>query len=134
MTKSYNLIEPEAWDALVEEVRALHAKIDSILSRPAAVDDQSQPAAVADNVETYWSKKVLTLMEAIQYTGFSKRAILQMASRSLIPHSRPTQKKIFFDREKLERWLLGNPVSTQQEIERMAEYLMRKPLSKRGRK
>lgn len=54
-------------------------------------------------------KKVLTFEEAVAYTGFKKSYLYQLTSAGVIPHSKPNNKKIFFEREKLEEWLLSNP-------------------------
>lgn len=67
----------------------------------------------------FWSKNVLTLDEAVQYTGLAKQTIKNMMSQGRIPFSKPC-KKVFFERVKLERWLLGNPVKTNEEIEQLA--------------
>lgn len=54
-------------------------------------------------------KKVLTLNEAIEYTGYKKSYFYKLVSAGIIPHSKPNGKSLFFDREKLEDWMLGNP-------------------------
>ena len=55
------------------------------------------------------NKKVLTLEEACQYTGISRTYMYKLTSSEKIPHSKPTGKMIYFDRKKLESWLLRNP-------------------------
>ena len=54
-------------------------------------------------------KRVLTIDEAVEYTGFKKSYLYQLTSAGVIPHSKPNGKMIFFDRGKLEDWLLSNP-------------------------
>jgi len=70
-----------------------------------------------DNDIPYWAKKVLTMDEAVQYTGFKKGYMYTLTKTGVIPHSKPNGKFIFFDREKLDQWLLQNPVKTKSEIE-----------------
>jgi excisionase family DNA binding protein len=55
------------------------------------------------------SKKVLTFDEVVFYTGYSRSYLQKLTSGGIIPHSKPNGKAIFFDREKLEEWLLSNP-------------------------
>lgn len=73
-----------------------------------------------DNEIPYWAKKVLTLDEAILYTGFKRSYMHELTSTRRIPHSKPNGKFVFFDREKLDAWLLQNPVRTKAEIESQA--------------
>ena len=56
------------------------------------------------------SKKVLTLDEVAQYTGLSKSCLYKMTSQKVIPHYKPNGKMVFFDREEVERWLLGEKI------------------------
>jgi len=61
-------------------------------------------------------KKVLTLDELVEYTGFKRATIHQLTSTGRIPFSKPNGKSVFFDREKIEEWLLSNPHRTNAEI------------------
>lgn len=60
-------------------------------------------------------KKVLTINEAVELTGYKKSYIYRLTSDGIIPHSKPNGRKVFFDREKLEDWLLSNPKSSHAE-------------------
>ena len=62
-------------------------------------------------------KKVLTLDEAIIYTGYKKSYFYKLLSAGIIPHSKPNGKNVFFDREKLEQWLLSNPRKGLQQLQ-----------------
>lgn len=55
------------------------------------------------------NKKVLTLEEACRYTGISRGYMYKLTSSERIPHSKPSGKMIYFDRKKLDSWLLRNP-------------------------
>lgn len=54
------------------------------------------------------NKKVLSFQEACEYLGYRKSYLYKLTSSGILPFSKPNGKKIFFDREKLERWMLGN--------------------------
>ena len=54
-------------------------------------------------------KEVLTLDEACRYTGISRSYMYKLTSLEKIPHSKPSGKMIYFDRKKLDSWLLRNP-------------------------
>ena len=51
------------------------------------------------------SKDVLTLNEAVTYTGYTKSYLYRLVSNGLIPYSKPNGKAVFFERKLLERWL-----------------------------
>lgn len=61
-------------------------------------------------------KVVLTFEEACEYTGFTKSYMYKLTSARKIPHSKPNGKKIFFHKMQLDKWLLGNPVATNEQI------------------
>lgn len=65
-------------------------------------------------------KRILTLQEACAYTGYTESYMYKLTSTRQIPHSKPNGKKIFFDKEKLDEWLLGNPIATNAELETAA--------------
>ncbi|MAW96454.1 MULTISPECIES: helix-turn-helix domain-containing protein [unclassified Leeuwenhoekiella] len=54
------------------------------------------------------NKKVLTLDEACDYTGMSRSYLYRLTSSGIIPHSKPSGKLVYFEREALEQWLLQN--------------------------
>jgi excisionase family DNA binding protein len=61
-------------------------------------------------------KRILSFEEACTYTGFAESYMYKLTSARKIPHSKPNGKKIFFDREQLDQWLLSNPVKTAGQI------------------
>lgn len=92
-----------------EEVKELHDKLDRIEKRLLS------------------QKSVLTFEECCQYTGWSDSHLYKLTSRRLIPHSKPGGKDIFFEREKIDEYLMKNPVKTKMEVEQEAiQYLFRK--------
>ena len=52
-------------------------------------------------------KRILTFNEGCQYLGYKKSYVYKMTMQNILPFSKP-KRKIFFDREKLEEWMLGN--------------------------
>ena len=55
------------------------------------------------------SKNVLNIKEACEYLGYKKSYLYKLTSSGIIPHSKPNGKTIFFDKVKLEEWMLSNP-------------------------
>lgn len=61
-------------------------------------------------------KPVLNVDEFCTYTGYSKSTTYKLTCQRLIPHSKPNDKSIFFSREKVDEWLLKNPIKTVSEL------------------
>lgn len=71
-------------------------------------------------------KEVLNFNETCQYLEVSQSHLYKLTSSGSIPHYKPNGKKIYFQREELNQWLLKNRVDSQDEIEtEAANYLMR---------
>ena len=66
------------------------------------------------------SKEVLTFDETANFTGFSKSYLYKLTSAGMIPHSKPLGKNLFFDRVKVQEWLLSKPIKTSAEINTQA--------------
>ena len=66
----------------------------------------------------FLQKKVLTFEQGCEYLGYSKSYVYKLTSAGILPFSKPNGKSIFFDREKLEAWMLSNasPCSLEKEI------------------
>lgn len=54
-------------------------------------------------------KKVLTFSEACEYLGLKPSYAYKLTSAGTLPYSKPNGKKIYFEKEKLEQWMLSNP-------------------------
>ena len=68
-------------------------------------------------------KEVLTFEETCNYTGISRSYLYKLTSSGNIPHSKPNGKLIFFEKRKLNTWLLQKSRRSNSEIEREAlEY------------
>jgi excisionase family DNA binding protein len=59
--------------------------------------------------------KVLTFEQGCNYLGYAKSYVYKLTSSGILPYSKPNGKKIFFDREKLELWMLSNAHSSRIE-------------------
>ena len=66
------------------------------------------------------SKPILTFNEVVAYTGLSKSYLYKMTSAGIIPHSKPNGKQLYFSKDAIDAWLMGNKVMTQKEIESAA--------------
>lgn len=85
---------------------------------------QYYPLLYLCNQRKLMEKNILTFSEACAYTGFAESYMYKLTSARKIPHSKPNGKKIFFDKELLDKWLLSNPVKTKEEINKEAvEYM-----------
>lgn len=72
------------------------------------------------------TKKVLNFEELVEYTGLSKSYLYKLTSSGNIPHSKPSGKVLFFDKEKIDQWLLENAIQTNTEIKEQAnKYISR---------
>ena len=71
-------------------------------------------------------KKVFNVTNLQMYTGWSLSKIYKLTSARLIPFSKPTNGSLFFDREKIEQWLLKNPSHTIEDIEEKVSRHLRK--------
>lgn len=61
------------------------------------------------------NKKILTFAEACEYLGYKKSYVYKMTMQSILPFSKPNGRKIFFEREKLEAWMLGNASKSHEQ-------------------
>jgi excisionase family DNA binding protein len=68
----------------------------------------------------YSNSRVLTFQQACEYLGYKKSYVYKLTSAGILPFSKPNGKSIFFDRQKLEAWMLSNDNSSQEEKEKEA--------------
>ncbi len=62
------------------------------------------------------NKEVLTFEETCDYTGISRSYLYKLTASGNIPHSKPNGKMIFFEKRKLNDWLLQNIRKSHAEI------------------
>lgn len=63
------------------------------------------------------SKDILTFEEACEYMGVSRSFLYKLTSRRQIPHSKPNGKMIFFEKKKINLWLLQNTRKSKADLE-----------------
>jgi len=63
------------------------------------------------------NKEVLTFEETCDYTGISRSYLYKLTASGNIPHSKPNGKMLFFEKVKLNTWLLQNERKSRSEIE-----------------
>lgn len=67
-------------------------------------------------------KRVLNIDEASEFLGYKKSYIYRLTSMGVLPYSKPNGKKLYFDRDKLEEWMLSNPNETN--IDQIAQTFL----------
>lgn len=65
-------------------------------------------------------KTVLNFEEFCIYTGLSASFAYKLTSSRVIPYSQPNGKKIYFDRQIVDNYLLSNPVKSKKQLEKDA--------------
>ncbi len=71
------------------------------------------------------TRKTMSLAEFCEYAGLSKQTAYKLTSAQKVPHSK-RGKRLYFDREKVDAWLLENQVATQAEIQERANTQLSK--------
>lgn len=72
-------------------------------------------------------KQVLNFNETCKYLELSQSHLYKLTSTGAIPHYKPNGKKIYFQRQELDQWLLRNRMDSLDEIEQQAaDYLIKK--------
>lgn len=60
------------------------------------------------------NKPMLTMQEAVMFTGVSKHTLYRMTCSNRIKHYKPGGKLIYFSREDLINWMTQNPSGGEQ--------------------
>jgi excisionase family DNA binding protein len=58
----------------------------------------------------------MTVDEAAKYLSISKSRLYVLTSQALIPHFKPTGKKIYFRKEDCDAFMLRNRITPREEI------------------
>jgi excisionase family DNA binding protein len=78
-------------------------------------------------VQQAMQKQVLNFNDTCTYLELSQSHLYKLTSTGAIPHYKPNGKKLYFQREELDQWLLRNRVDSQDEVEQQAaNYLISK--------
>ncbi len=70
------------------------------------------------------SDEVFTFEQARLYLDVSASYLYKLTSQSLIPHSKPNGKKLYFSKMELDAWLKRNPVKTIDAIDQSSNDYM----------
>ncbi len=71
-------------------------------------------------------KTILNVEELSDYTGFKKSYIYKLVHTNSIPYSKPNGKILFFERKKIDDWLLQNKHKSNEDIQSAAiEFSLR---------
>ncbi len=66
------------------------------------------------------TKDTLDFNETASYINHSRSHLYKLTSQGLIPHYKPSGKKIYFKRSELDKWVLKNKVYSADELEQKA--------------
>lgn len=71
------------------------------------------------------TSKIMDIEQLSSYLGLSKSHIYKLTSSHTIPHSK-RGKRLYFDKETINTWVLENKIWTQDDIEKQAaDYLIK---------
>ena len=71
------------------------------------------------------TSKIMDIEQLTNYLGVSKSHIYKLTSSHTIPHSK-RGKRLYFDKEIINAWVLENKIWTQDDIEKQAsDYLIK---------
>ena len=76
------------------------------------MNEQKEVVGLLEEIKVLLShtKKVMNVEDLAQYTGLSKSKIYKLTHLKLIPMgNNPNIRQKFFDKEKIDAWLLGEP-------------------------
>ncbi|WP_299007939.1 helix-turn-helix domain-containing protein [uncultured Tenacibaculum sp.] len=72
------------------------------------------------------TSKIMDIEQLSDYLGLSKSHIYKLTSTHSIPHSK-RGKRLYFDKETINNWVLEHKIWTQDDIEKQAaDYLIKK--------
>jgi excisionase family DNA binding protein len=78
------------------------------------------------------ARRSMNIDEVCTYTGLCKQSVYKKTSLNEIPHSR-RGRRLFFDREIIDLWLLENRRVTTSEAENQAEQYLRTNAARRAK-
>ncbi|MDT0648441.1 helix-turn-helix domain-containing protein [Zunongwangia sp. F260] len=84
------------------------------------MNEQDQVVGLLEDIKVLLShtKKVMNVDDLAQYTGLSKSKIYKLTHLKLIPTgNNPNIRQKFFDKDKIDAWLLGEPNFSDEFLE-----------------
>lgn len=64
----------------------------------------------------HFQKEMFNVKDLMAYTGFSDSTIHKLSSKKLIPHHKPTNGALFFDRLEIVEWIKKHKVYSDEEV------------------
>jgi len=68
------------------------------------------------NKGNHFQKEIFTKKNLMDYTSFSESTIHKLSAKNLIPHYKPTNGALFFDREEIIEWIREHKVYSDEEV------------------
>jgi predicted DNA-binding transcriptional regulator AlpA len=84
------------------------------------MNEQNELLGLLEDIKGLLShrKKVMNVEDLVLYTGLSKSKIYKLTHLKLIPTgNNPNIRQKFFDKEKIDAWLLGDPDLSDEFLE-----------------
>ncbi|MGB8704807.1 MAG: DNA-binding protein [Gillisia sp.] len=84
------------------------------------MNEQEQVVGLLEDIKVLLShtKKVMNVEDLVKYTGLSKSKIYKLTHLKLIPTgNNPNIRQKFFDKDKIDAWLLGEPDLSDEFLE-----------------
>ena len=63
-----------------------------------------------------FQKEIFTIKDLMAYTGYSDSTIHKLSAKKLIPHNKPTNGVLFFDRAEIVAWIREHKVYSDEEV------------------
>ncbi|NIJ44428.1 putative DNA-binding transcriptional regulator AlpA [Wenyingzhuangia heitensis] len=68
------------------------------------------------NKGSHFQKEIFTKKNLMDYTSFSESTIHKLSAKKLIPHYKPTNGALFFDRLEIVEWIRQHKVYSDEEV------------------
>lgn len=79
-----------------------------------------QNAINQNQITGFPDKNILSVREACKFMDISKSYLYKLTHGRVLPYSCPNGKKIYFKKEDLEAWMMGNRQASKDEIKQIA--------------
>lgn len=68
------------------------------------------------NKGNHFQKEIFNKKNLMDYTSFSESTIHKLTAKNLIPHYKPTNGALFFDRQEIVKWIREHKVYSDEEV------------------
>ena len=105
----------ELLEAVLSELTVVKNMLENIMM---AYDSASSSQVIAPD------RELLTIEECSQLSGLKKSYLYRLTHQRQIPHCKPGGNRVFIRRDDLLNWMGGQPVKTNDDIDRAAAQHM----------